>query len=124
VPRFSAAISARSAILRSFHAASIPALRRLGFFSWFFRLVSRAGRNLVPSQHQSRGKIMWDIQLSVRTLVAFGRRAAHRHRADPVSDATGRYAGPADWLPPVLGPESWSLGLMADRSAGWYFDRD
>jgi hypothetical protein len=32
--------------------------------------------------------------------------------------------GPAvDWLPPVLGPEDWSTGVMADRSANWYFDR-
>ena len=28
-----------------------------------------------------------------------------------------------DWLPPVLGPSDWSLGMMADRSAGWYFER-
>jgi hypothetical protein len=28
-----------------------------------------------------------------------------------------------DWLPPVLGPGDWSIGLMADRSAIWYFDR-
>ena len=28
-----------------------------------------------------------------------------------------------DWLPPVLGPGDWSIGLMADRSATWYFDR-
>jgi hypothetical protein len=28
-----------------------------------------------------------------------------------------------DWLPPVLGPDDWSLGLLADRSASWYFDR-
>lgn len=33
-------------------------------------------------------------------------------------------AGPAaDWLPPVLGPGDWSAGLLADRSANWYFDR-
>ena len=29
-----------------------------------------------------------------------------------------------DWLPPVLGPNNWSIGIMADRSAAWYFDRD
>jgi len=29
-----------------------------------------------------------------------------------------------DWLPPVLGPNNWSIGMMADRSAAWYFDRD
>jgi hypothetical protein len=28
-----------------------------------------------------------------------------------------------DWLPPVLGPGDWSMGLMADRSCAWYFDR-
>jgi hypothetical protein len=28
-----------------------------------------------------------------------------------------------DWLPPVLGPGDWSLDLLADRSATWYFDR-
>ena len=30
-----------------------------------------------------------------------------------------------DWLPPMLGPNDWSLGLleaMADSSTGWYFD--
>jgi hypothetical protein len=27
-----------------------------------------------------------------------------------------------DWLPPLLGPGDWSIGLMADRSAAWYFD--
>jgi len=33
--------------------------------------------------------------------------------------------GPAaDWLPPVLGPGDWSIGVMADRGAGWYFERD
>jgi hypothetical protein len=28
-----------------------------------------------------------------------------------------------DWLPPVLGPGDWSIGMMADRGAGWYLDR-
>jgi hypothetical protein len=28
-----------------------------------------------------------------------------------------------DRLPPVLGPEDWSIGLMCDRSSGWYLDR-
>jgi len=31
---------------------------------------------------------------------------------------------PIDWLPPVLGPHNWSVGIMADRSACWYFERD
>jgi hypothetical protein len=34
------------------------------------------------------------------------------------------FGGTVDWLPPVLGPAEWSLGLMSDLSAGWYFDRD
>jgi hypothetical protein len=29
----------------------------------------------------------------------------------------------ADWLPPMLGPGDWSIGMMADRGTGWYFDR-
>ena len=35
----------------------------------------------------------------------------------------GRYV---DWLPPVLGPQDWSSGLlasMADKESAWYFDR-
>ena len=28
----------------------------------------------------------------------------------------------ADWLPPVLGPEDYAIGIMAGRSASWYFD--
>ena len=24
----------------------------------------------------------------------------------------------------MLGPSDWSVGMMADRSAAWYFDRD
>ena len=66
---------------------------------------------------------MWDIPISIRALLAFGQRAVHRHRTDPVPDVPGQHAGPTDWLPPVLGPTDWQLGLMADRSAGWYFDR-
>ena len=31
--------------------------------------------------------------------------------------------GSVDWLPPVLGPNDWPAGIMADRSASWYFDR-
>ena len=34
------------------------------------------------------------------------------------------FGGTVDWLPPVLGPADWSLGLMADIGAGWYFDRN
>jgi len=59
---------------------------------------------------------MWELR-KVRTLVSG--MLAHRH---PERRALG---GPAtDWLPPVLGPNDWSIGLMADRSAGWYFDRN
>lgn len=60
---------------------------------------------------------MWTIRQSIRTLVAFGRRGAGRRPGRPDASAT-------DWLPPVLGPGDWSLSLMADRSAGWYFERD
>lgn len=41
----------------------------------------------------------------------------HRVQRAP---ATG---GTTDWLPPVLGPGDWSTGLVADGSAGWYFER-
>lgn len=62
---------------------------------------------------------MWGIQQAVCTLIATGRR---RRQAEL---SAGRHAGPAtDWLPPVLGPSDWQIGLMADRSAGWYFDRN
>jgi hypothetical protein len=58
---------------------------------------------------------MWDMQ-QVRTLV-YG-LLAHRQSERPVSASPA-----ADWLPPVLGPGDWSVGMLADRSAGWYFDR-
>jgi len=62
---------------------------------------------------------MWGIQQSIRTLAAFGRRGhgAERRAGRPEASAT-------DWLPPVMNPGDWSMSLMADRSAGWYFDRD
>lgn len=65
---------------------------------------------------------MWGIQQAIHTLIAVGRR---RRRADrPIEHPVGREAGPGtDWLPPVLGPQDWQIALMADRSAGWYFDR-
>ena len=59
---------------------------------------------------------MWEMPRKLRSLLN-GMLADHR---------TGRRlsAGPAaDWLPPVLGPNDWSIGMMADRSASWYFDR-
>jgi hypothetical protein len=58
---------------------------------------------------------MWDMQ-RIRTLV-YGLLAHRRsERLVPPSPST-------DWLPPVLGPGDWSVGMLADRSAGWYFDR-
>ena len=59
---------------------------------------------------------MWEFR-KVRILVSgmlARRRSGRRVSASPASD----------WLPPVLGPDNWSIGLPADRSAGWYFDRD
>lgn len=60
---------------------------------------------------------MWELSHKVRALVSGMRlRRGQVRRGSP---------GPAaDWLPPVLGPNDWSAGMMADRSAGWYFDRD
>lgn len=61
---------------------------------------------------------MWGIRQSIRTLIAIRRRGGAERRAGrPEASAT-------DWLPPVMNPSDWSLGLMADRSAGWYFDRN
>jgi hypothetical protein len=58
---------------------------------------------------------MWELR-KVRDLVSgmLVRRRAWRRTS------AGRAV---DWLPPVLGPGDWSIGIMADRSAGWYFDR-
>jgi hypothetical protein len=59
---------------------------------------------------------MWELQHKVRTLVS----GILAHRRSPRRLA----AGPAaDWLPPVLGPDDWLIGIMADRDAGWYFER-
>lgn len=59
---------------------------------------------------------MWELRHKLRTLV-FDMLAPRR--------VVRRSAGGAvDWLPPVLGPSDWSAGLMADRSASWYFDRN
>lgn len=59
---------------------------------------------------------MWEFRHKVRILVSglFDARRAGRHVSPSRS---------ADWLPPVLGPEDYSIGVMADRSANWYFDR-
>lgn len=60
---------------------------------------------------------MWAFQHRVRTLVSgmLAQRRSER-RVSPGHSA--------DWLPPVLGPDDWSIGIMADRGAGWYFERD
>ncbi|WP_162917334.1 hypothetical protein [Dongia deserti] len=57
---------------------------------------------------------MWKFGQKIRTLISRQRR----HTEQPASDSRA-----TDWLPPVLGPEDWSIGLMCDRSAGWYLDR-
>jgi hypothetical protein len=60
---------------------------------------------------------MWEFQHKVRTLVSS--MLAHRRSGRRISAGPG-----ADWLPPVLGPDDWSIGVMADRSTSWYFDRN
>ena len=58
---------------------------------------------------------MWEFWGKVRILVSGllePRRSVRR-----VSPSRS-----ADWLPPVLSPEDYSIGMMADRSASWYFD--
>ena len=59
---------------------------------------------------------MWELRHKVRALIsgAFARRGGLQSPAVRASD----------WLPPVLGPNDWSIGLMADHGAAWYFDRD
>lgn len=59
---------------------------------------------------------MWEFRHKVRTLVSgmLARRAPER------LNSPGRST---DWLPPVLCPEDWSMGMMTDRSASWYLDR-
>jgi hypothetical protein len=59
---------------------------------------------------------MWELR-KVRTLV-LGMLARHR----PERRVSGGSA--TDWLPPVLGPHDWSVGMVSERSAGWYFDRN
>ena len=59
---------------------------------------------------------MWELLHRIRTLVSGA--LAHRRLG---RRAVGGAA--TDWLPPVLGPDDWSIGMMADRSASWYFDR-
>ena len=59
---------------------------------------------------------MWDFGHKISALIS--RRLARRDARQPASPSRA-----TDWLPPVLGPEDWSIGLMCDRSAGWYLDR-
>jgi hypothetical protein len=70
-----------------------------------------------PSAHTSDEEgVMWEFRHKVRTLVSGlldPRRTKRRASHSPFTD----------WLPPVLGPEDYSVGIMADRSASWYFDR-
>ena len=58
-------------------------------------------------------------------LIELGFHIARKLRSGRSGRPTARVPGSRslDWLPPVLGPEDWSIGLLADRSAGWYFDR-
>lgn len=56
-------------------------------------------------------KLFRGIRIVMKILLT--RRPAANSGSNPV----------LDWLPPVLGPGDWSIGLMADRSATWYFDR-
>jgi hypothetical protein len=59
---------------------------------------------------------MWELEHRLRTLVSDLLSQRPARRVSP--------SGNADWLPPVLGPGDWSIGMLADRSASWYFDRD
>lgn len=62
---------------------------------------------------------MWGIQQSIRAVVALGQRGRSGARRPGRRDASA-----TDWLPPVMDLGDWSGARMADRSAGWYFDRD
>jgi hypothetical protein len=70
-----------------------------------------------PSTHTSDEEgVMWEFRHIVRTLVSA--------LLDPRrTERRGWRSHAVDWLPPVLGPEDYSIGMMADRSASWYFDR-
>jgi hypothetical protein len=104
-------------ILRSFHAASIPAIGCpavcLGAFPPAFTAIRDA-----PTQTKHRAEsVMWEIPGKLRSVIK--NILADRRTGPRVSPGAS-----ADWLPPVLGPGDWSIGIMADRSAGWYFERD
>jgi hypothetical protein len=59
---------------------------------------------------------MWEFRNKLRTLVS-GMLA--RRRPEPCNSVDRA----VDWLPPVLGPEDWSIGITAGRSAKGYLDR-
>jgi len=72
-------------------------------------------RDLNPSGTHEEG-VMWELRHKARILVSSmlaSRRSVRRPDA----------GGSTDWLPPVIGPEDWSIAMMADRSSSWYFDR-
>ena len=71
-----------------------------------------------PSTQMSDGEgVMWEFRHKLRALFSglLETRRSRRH------GSPGRWA---DWMPPVLGPEDYSIGMLADRSANWYFDRN
>jgi hypothetical protein len=72
-------------------------------------------RDLNPSGTHEEG-VMWELRHKARILVS-SMLASRRSPRRP--DA----GGSMDWLPPVIGPEDWSIAMMADRSSSWYFDR-
>jgi hypothetical protein len=61
--------------------------------------------------------IMWEFRHKVCALVS-SILASRRYERRRLSHGRS-----TDWLPPVLGPEDWSIGMMSDRSASWYLDR-
>lgn len=59
---------------------------------------------------------MWEFRHKVRTLIS-DMVGSRRH-------AWCLFPGRStDCLPPVLGPEDWSIAMMSDRSASCYLER-
>lgn len=58
------------------------------------------------------------MQDFVRKIQASIGKLLSREPASQVPGASGM-----DWVPPVIGPSDWSLGVMADRNAAWYFEQ-
>src|SRR5262245_16026966 len=98
-----------------------PQVFRCRFYALFTRLPSRspsAVRGFPPgftaigdpplTSHRAKGVIMWQLGLRVRTLVS-----GMRPHREPLRRGSPSQA--ADWLPPVLGPNDWVAGMMADR---------